>query len=141
MQISYFAENISFPDINSEQISQWIIKIIRQESAKPGDVSIIFCNDTYLLSINQKYLDHDYYTDIVCFDYCENDTVSGDLFISIERIKENAIKYNTQFLDELHRVIIHGIFHLLGFDDKTEDERMKMRSKENGALEQINKIS
>ena len=97
---------------------------------KLGDVNVIFCSDNYILDINLKYLQHDYYTDIITFDYCEGDRLSGDLFISIDSVRENSEFYKTEFADELNRVIVHGLLHLIGYDDHSEEDIATMRSKE-----------
>ena len=99
--------------------------------------SIIFCSDEYLLEMNRTHLDHDYYTDIITFDYTDNQIVSGDLFISVDRVRENASDFNVSFQHELHRVIIHGVLHLCGYKDKSDEEEKLMRSKENNALSMI----
>ena len=96
-----------------------------------GDISIIFCSDNYILDINHKYLEHDYFTDIITFDYCEGDRISGDLFISVDSVKENSLEYGVGFADELNRVIVHGILHLIGYDDHTDEDISMMRKKEN----------
>ena len=96
-----------------------------------GDISIIFCSDNYILDINQRFLQHDYFTDIITFDYSEGRRISGDLFISVDSVRENAVEYGTEFSDELHRVIVHGILHLIGYDDHTDEEIKEMRAKEN----------
>ena len=97
---------------------------------------MIFCSDEYLLDVNRKYLNHDYYTDIITFDYCEGPVLSGDLFISVDSVRENASVYGTEFADELNRVIVHGLLHLMGYDDHTEDDIATMRAKENYYLSQ-----
>ena len=104
--------------------------LIQNEGKTFGDISVIFCSDEYLLKINEQYLDHNYYTDIVTFDYVENAVISGDLFISVDRVAENAEKYGNPFIEELHRVIIHGVLHLVGYNDKTVKEQSLMREKE-----------
>ena len=96
-----------------------------------GNVSVIFCSDNYILDINQRFLQHDYFTDIITFDYSEGSKISGDLFISVDSVKENSIEYGTDFENELHRVIVHGILHLIGYDDHTDEDVRIMRSKEN----------
>ena len=101
------------------------------EIRRIGNISIIFCSDNYVLDINQKYLQHDYFTDIITFDYCEGDRLSGDLFISVDSVRENSVEFGTEFKDELNRVIIHGLLHLVGYDDHTEKDIKLMRSKEN----------
>ena len=114
----------------AENISGWITKTIESESKSEGDISYIFCDDDYLLDINVKYLNHNTLTDIISFDYTDEGLISGDIFISIDRIKENAQKYNVSFEDELYRVMIHGILHFCGYKDKTKEEEQLMRSKE-----------
>ncbi len=100
------------------------------EVRRVGDISIIFCSDNYILDVNMRYLQHDYFTDIITFDYCEGDRLSGDLFISVDSVRENALFYGTTFENELNRVMVHGILHLIGYDDHTDEEKKVMRSKE-----------
>ena len=100
------------------------------EIRRVGEISIIFCSDNYILDVNMRYLQHDYFTDIITFDYCEGDKLSGDLFISIDSVRENALFYGTEFDDELNRVMVHGLLHLIGYDDHTEEEQKVMREKE-----------
>ena len=114
----------------AENISGWITKTIESESKSEGDISYIFCDDDYLLDINVKYLNHNTLTDIISFDYTDDGLISGDVFVSIDRVKENAEKFNVSFQDELHRVMIHGILHFCGYKDKTKEEEQLMRSKE-----------
>ena len=108
-----------------------------QELKTAGNISVIFCTDDYLLEINKQYLEHDYYTDIITFDYVENSTISGDLFISVESLNENAKKYNTKFIIELYRVVFHGILHLIGYNDKTTEQKVVMKEKENYYLSEV----
>lgn len=115
-------------------LKQWIKAIVENNKKEVGEISYIFCSDEQLLKINKEFLNHDYYTDIITFDYSETDVVSGDLFISIERIKDNAQTLNTSYQEELHRVIIHGVLHLLGYKDKTEEESENMRKLEDECL-------
>ena len=115
-------------------LKQWIKAIVENNKKEVGEISYIFCSDEQLLEINKEFLNHDYYTDIITFDYSETDVVSGDLFISIERIKDNAQTLNTSYQEELHRVIIHGVLHLLGYKDKTEEESENMRKLEDECL-------
>ncbi len=110
---------------------EWIFKSIFSEDKRVGKLNIILCNDVFLHRMNLEYLNHDTFTDIITFDYTEGDTISGELFISIPRIKENAKKYSKTLFEELHRVIIHGILHLCGYGDQTELEKEIMSSKEN----------
>ncbi len=102
-----------------------------KEGKNPNDINFIYCSDEYLLELNKSSLNHDYYTDIITFDYCEGKEVSGDLFISIDRVRENANEMNLTFEDELHRVMIHGVLHLCGYKDKTKKDAETMREKEN----------
>ncbi len=115
--------------------AEWISQVIQSESKKEGDINYVFCDDDYILQINQQYLNHDYYTDIISFDYCVGNELHGDIFISIDRVRENAADYNVSFEEELKRVLIHGVLHYCGYKDKTEDEELLMRSKENNAIE------
>lgn len=134
MDIEYYIEDCQFELSNKYEITKWINETITYQEREIGDVSIIFCSDNYLLEVNKKYLNHDYYTDIITFDYCEkelnNCPISGDLFISIDTVNRNAKEYKIEFEIELRRVIIHGILHLLGYKDKSETEAMEMRSQE-----------
>jgi rRNA maturation RNase YbeY len=128
--INFFSEDIDFSLENESLISDWIQKSIIQEKKQPGEISFIFSSDENVLKINNDYLDHDFYTDIITFDYRENDTINGDIFISIDRVKENALSLSLPFQDELHRVIIHGVLHIIGYKDKSSEEESLMRSKE-----------
>jgi len=133
-------ENLKFTLRNKTILKKWISATINKEKRKEGDITFIFCSDEYLLLINKQYLQHDTYTDIITFDYSEGDSaqpVSGDIFISIERVKENAEKFSTTFENELHRVIIHGVLHLLGYKDKTKVAKAQMTSKEDYYLKQL----
>lgn len=129
--ISYCTEDTNFNFKYRRINNKWLKMVAESEIRKLGDISIIFCSDNYILDINMKYLQHDYFTDIITFDYCEGKTLSGDLFISIDSVRENAVEYGTDFADELNRVMVHGILHLIGYDDHTEDDQLVMRSKEN----------
>ncbi|WNM19641.1 rRNA maturation RNase YbeY [Flavobacterium capsici] len=115
---------------NEENYSFWIENVVISENKVLGEVNYIFCDDDYLLEINKQYLNHDYFTDIISFDYSEGNLISGDIFISIDRVKENASDFNVSFEDELKRVIIHGILHYCGYKDKSSAEAEMMRSKE-----------
>lgn len=134
MAIYFSSENIKFDLRGKLKVKKWITDLIKAQNKKVGDISYLFCDDAYLIEINRTYLDHDTYTDIITFDYVEGDTISGDILISVERVKENAQLFNTTFDQELHRVIIHGVLHLLGQGDKTEAEAAQMRKKEEAAL-------
>ena len=111
-------------------VKKWINETINNEQKRVGDISIVFCSDDYLLKVNNEFLKHDFYTDIITFDYCEDDLISGDLMISIDRVKENAETSKGLFIDELHRVIIHGVLHLLGYHDKSKEDIRVMRERE-----------
>ena len=129
--ISFFEEDIAFKLKNKTLVRQWITDTIIAEGFKLKELNYIFCSDAYLLEINKQYLDHDTYTDIVTFDNSEEEgKIVSDIFISIERIRENAIKFNVTETTELHRVIIHGALHLLGYKDKAPAEKQKMTQKE-----------
>ncbi|MBP5374200.1 MAG: rRNA maturation RNase YbeY [Bacteroidales bacterium] len=129
--VSYFAEDTSFQFKHKRLNNRWLKLVAQSEVRRLGDISIIFCSDNYILDINIKYLNHDYFTDIITFDYCEDDIISGDLFISVDSVRENAAFYGTSFEDELNRVIVHGVLHLIGYDDHSEEDIAQMRAKEN----------
>jgi rRNA maturation RNase YbeY len=115
-------------------ISSWISNVISDEGYKEGEINYVFCDDAYLHKLNVEFLDHDTLTDIISFDYTMGKLVSGDIFISIERVKDNAVDFGVSFEDELHRVIVHGILHYCGYKDKTDDDAKVMRTKENHYL-------
>jgi probable rRNA maturation factor len=126
-----FNYELDFQLENETQFQNWISNVIQSENKTEGDINYIFCDDEYLLTINQQYLNHDYYTDIISFDYSVGNELHGDIFVSIERVKENAKEYNVTFDEELKRVIIHGILHYCGYKDKSEADEQLMRNKEN----------
>ena len=119
---------------NTEAVTRWISQIIESKGKATGDISYVFCDDNYLLTINKEFLNHDTLTDIISFDYSLGDQIHGEIYISVERIIENAEDFGEDFSDELHRVMIHGILHYCGFGDKTEKEGMEMRAMEESAL-------
>jgi len=123
--------NTDFKLKNEKTMSSWIINVINEEKKEVGKINFYFCNDNELLKSNIKYLNHDEYTDILTFDYSEKNSVSADIMISIDRVRENSSIFDQKFEDELHRVIIHGILHIIGYNDKTEEEKKLMRKKEN----------
>lgn len=133
--IRYFCEDIKFEFKDKLLNNRWLKLVAESEIKRIGDINIIFCSDPYILDVNLKYLQHDYFTDIITFDYCEGKTLSGDLFISIDSVRENSIFYGTEFIDELHRVIVHGVLHLIGYDDHSDSDIKVMRSKENYYLQ------
>jgi rRNA maturation RNase YbeY len=138
MGVTYFTEDVSFPPMKRRKIAQWIKQIAAGYGKKVGEISYIFCSDSKILAVNLEYLQHDYFTDIITFDYSENDTLSGDLFISLETVKSNAEKFGVDYEEELQRVIIHGILHLCGQNDKSPKERAIMTQKEDAALALLN---
>ncbi|MBQ9660294.1 MAG: rRNA maturation RNase YbeY [Bacteroidales bacterium] len=133
--IRYFQEDIRFELKQKMQNNRWLKMVAGSEMRRIGNINIIFCSDNYILDVNMRYLQHDYFTDIITFDYCEKDILSGDLFISIDSVRENALFYGTDFADELNRVMVHGVLHLIGYDDHTEEEIKTMRGKENYYLQ------
>ena len=133
--IRYFQEDIRFELKQKMQNNRGLKMVAGSEMRRIGAVNIIFCSDNYILDVNMKYLQHDYFTDIITFDYCEKDILSGDLFISIDSVRENAQFYGTEFVDELNRVMVHGLLHLIGYDDHTEADIAVMRQKENYYLQ------
>jgi probable rRNA maturation factor len=133
--INFFSQDISFILLKPRKISSWIKTVIKSEGHTLEALNFIFCSDERLLEINRQYLNHKTYTDIITFDTSEhNGKIEGDIFVSIERVKENAMKLNIPFQDELHRVIIHGVLHLLGYSDKTASQTKEMRKKEDAYL-------
>ena len=134
--VSYYTEDISFHFKEKRLTSRWLKFVAESETKRLGDIAVIFCSDHYILDVNMKYLQHDYFTDIITFDYCEGNVLSGDLFISIDSVRENAAFYGSEFADELNRVIVHGLLHLIGYDDHAEEDIAQMRAKENYYLSQ-----
>lgn len=130
MKIDFHYE-LEFRLISESGYADWVTRVIMLANAQLGNVNYIFCNDGYLLDINQRHLNHDAFTDIITFDYTESNTISGDIFISVDRIRENAQSFNVPFEMELKRVMIHGVLHLLGYADKSAEEQSVMRKKEN----------
>ncbi len=129
--INFFSEDINFTLPRKKSIKNWIQNVVKAEDFFLSDLNIVFSSDAYLLSINQQYLSHDYYTDIITFDNSDaSGIVEGDIFISIDRVKDNALIHNKPFLIELHRVLIHGILHLMGYDDHSPHDILIMRQKE-----------
>lgn len=133
-----FSFQTNYPLKSRTKIKQWIKQVIEAKGKKTGNITYIFCDDEYLLEVNKRYLQHDYYTDVITFDYVENDLISGDIFISTDRVRENALAFGSSETEELHRVIIHGALHLLGLKDKSEKEASQMRQAENEALKLLN---
>jgi rRNA maturation RNase YbeY len=136
-EIEFFFEDISPLNFYKDTLVDRLKYLINNELKELGNITIIFCSDNYLLDINKQYLDHHYYTDIITFDYVEENVISGDLFISLDRIKENANEYSTTFIKELYRVVFHGVLHLVGYNDKTDKEQEEMTEKENIYLGEV----
>ncbi|MBR4527597.1 MAG: rRNA maturation RNase YbeY [Bacteroidaceae bacterium] len=135
--ISYNAEGVKMPAIKRRENSAWVKAVAASYGKKVGEIAYIFVNDKKILDVNQQYLQHDYYTDIITFDYTDDDTISGDLFISLDTVRSNAEQIGTTYEQELRRVIIHGILHLCGINDKGPGEREKMEAAEDKALNMI----
>ena len=132
--ITYEAEGVKFPNIKKRETSNWIRKVAASYGKKVGEIGYMLVDDDRILEVNRQYLGHDYYTDIITFDYCEGDILNGDIVISLDTVRSNAEQQGTEFLDELHRVFIHGILHLCGINDKGPGEREIMERAENKAL-------
>lgn len=134
--VNYFFEDTKFVLKSRRENNAWLKAVASSEIKKLGAINIIFCSDNYILDINQKYLGHDYFTDIITFDYCEGNVLSGDLFISIDTVRDNASFYGADsFENELQRVMVHGLLHLIGYDDHTPEQQAVMREKENYYLD------
>ncbi len=134
MAVTFHVENVDFPAIKNRETANWIRTVAKNYGKNVGEISYIFCDDEKILEINLHYLNHDYYTDIITFDYSEGDIISGDIFISLDTVNSNSQKYCTEYTEELHRVIIHGVLHLCGIDDKSATDARLMRAAENDAL-------
>lgn len=128
--VTYHFEDTDFIFKGKVRNNSWLRLVAESEIRRLGDISIIFCSDNYILDMNQKYLRHDYFTDIITFDYCQGDVLSGDLFISVDSVRENAKNFGQEFQQELARVMVHGILHLIGYDDHTKAQQNQMRAKE-----------
>ena len=146
--ITYQTDGVKMPPIRRRQISAWVKAVAATYGKRVGDIGYIFCNDDKILEVNQQYLQHDYYTDIITFDYSDDalltgkkDTIAGDLFISLDTIRTNAEQQGATYEEELHRVIIHGILHLCGINDKGPGEREIMEAAENKALTLLKEIN
>ena len=132
--ITYNIENVKMPALRKRETNDWIRAVAAKYGKKVGEVAYIFCDDAKILEVNRQYLQHDYYTDIITFDYCEGDTLHGDIFVSLDTVRSNAHEFGTTFDNELHRILIHGILHLCGQNDKTLADSAEMTRKENDAL-------
>ena len=134
MAVSYFAEDVKMPAIKNRETTDWIRRVASEYGKKCGDIAYIFCSDEKILEVNKAYLQHDYYTDVITFDYTEGDKIGGDIFISVDTVRSNAEQFGTDYDEELHRIIIHGVLHLCGINDKGPGEREIMTRHENEAL-------
>jgi metalloprotein, YbeY/UPF0054 family len=132
--IVYNNDEVKMPIFPKRKITKWIRSTSLKYNKRVGDISYIFCSDEKILKINKQFLNHDYYTDIITFDYSKKNIISGDIFISVDSVKSNAEKFDTTFINELFRVIIHGILHLCGINDKNQAQRVVMEENENCAL-------
>ena len=132
--ITYNCENVKMPAIRRRDTSAWIKRVAESYGKRVGEVGYLFCDDEKILEVNKEYLQHDYYTDIITFDYCEDNVLNGDIVISLDTVRSNAEQLGKDYDDELHRVIIHGILHLCGLNDKGPGEREQMEAAENQAL-------
>jgi rRNA maturation RNase YbeY len=129
--ITFHIEQIDFKFVGRRVLKIWLRQVAEVEGKNFGSIACIFCGDEYLLSLNKSYLMHDYYTDIITFDYSAGDTIAGDIFVSVDRVRANAEEYGVSFRSELCRVMVHGILHLCGYRDSTKAERSLMKAKEN----------
>ena len=134
MAISFTTQNVYMPDVNVTDVTNWVKRVAASYGKRCGDITYIFCDDERILEVNRAFLQHDYYTDIITFDYTTGNTISGDLFISLDTVRSNSHQLNESYERELYRVIIHGILHLCGINDKGEGEREIMERCENEAL-------
>lgn len=137
--ITYNVIDVKMPEISHRETTKWVRAVAASYGKRVGEVAYVFCNDDKILEVNRQYLKHDYFTDIITFDYCEGDMLSGDLFISLDTVRTNAELFHKTYDDELHRVIIHGILHLVGINDKGPGEREIMEAAENKALDLLQK--
>jgi len=134
VNIQFFNEDVELPRLDVERVKKWLNFIAKKHDKVVGDLNYIFCSDDYLLSVNRQYLDHDYLTDIITFDYTEGSIISGDVFISTDRVSENAIEFKVSDDEELLRVISHGVLHLIGFNDKNDADQEVMTQQENASI-------
>lgn len=134
MAIRFSCQTVNFELSEAEKVKLWVSEVVVRRGKQVGNINYLFCDDEYLLGVNRQYLDHDTYTDIITFDYVAGGLISGDIMISIDRVGENAVKFGVPFEHELHRVIIHGVLHLLGQGDKSDSEAAEMRRQEEDAL-------
>lgn len=140
MPICYHNNEVTFSLRHKRKINEWIMQIVMLHKRTVGNISFVFCSDTYILDINRQYLNHDYYTDVITFDYSLGELIEAEVFISLDTVRSNANYYGVSFEEEIHRVIIHSVFHLLGFNDSTEVERTVMTQQENFALDVLSDL-
>lgn len=134
MSVRFASQNIDLELPQAEKVKKWVSQVVQQRGKRVGNISYLFCDDEHLLGVNRQFLNHDTYTDIITFDYVVADLISGDIMISVDRVEENAEKFGVPFEQELHRVVIHGVLHLLGQGDKSDAEAAEMRRQEEDAL-------
>jgi len=139
--IRYYNEDIDMPLLDTGKIARWLPRVAALHDKTLGDINYIFCSDRKILEVNRQYLGHDYYTDIITFDETKEPCIAGDLFISLETVASNAEMMQTEFDEELHRVLVHGVLHLCGLKDKQEDQAARMRQEERKALDLLETIS
>lgn len=132
--IEYCVEEVEMPSFNQDLLTNWIEKVATRHSFRVGELCYVFCSDEYILNVNKEHLDHDYYTDIITFDYTESEIISGDLFISLDTVKSNSELFDQAYDRELMRVVVHGVLHLCGINDKSDDDAILMRKAEDDAL-------
>jgi len=137
MAIRFFTEDISYDIKHKRMLRAWLASIVAGRKKECGEISYIYCSDDFLLGMNKHHLRHDYYTDVITFDYCSGDIVSGDIFISIDRVRDNAGNLHIDCNNELHRVMVHGLLHLLGFSDKSPIQKSRMTAMENKCLSML----
>ena len=141
MAICFANIDVEFNLEQKVRLNRWINTVAQLHGRKVGNISYGFCSDTHIIEANMQYLQHDYFTDIITFDYSEGNIISGDLLISLDTVRSNAVQFNSDFTTELHRVMIHGVLHLLGFKDSTDNEQVEMRKREDEALNLLSMIS
>lgn len=140
-EILFYKEGVGYPSFFSDiKMREWLDLIAVHYSKVLGNISFIFCDDEYILSVNRQYLKHDYYTDVITFDYCQGDMLSGDVFISLDTVKSNSKQYDTTYENEFHRVLCHSVLHLIGFKDKTDQDSILMRENENICLDLLKRL-
>lgn len=135
MSTNFFNEGITFKLAGKKNLKSWIKCVVESHHKKLGEINFVFASDEYVIEINREYLKHNYFTDIITFNYNSCEVISGDIFISVDTVKRNANTYSVSFVNEIHRVIIHGVLHLIGFDDKTEELQKIMKEQEDSSLE------